>query len=282
MIMLHGDSSSYSRQEASGQGWQEHFVDQPAASKTRSVGEAVSQCLSYVTLSNFATVIETQILHQAAIDVRAQFINKNDGTYVMGATVAAHYNCIRYSIEKLLNSDAQTISAVFLNRLLRFLDGTCHWDWEGKVDNGPIEEEILELSRMVFGHADWKDSTLKWYSEPDDTGTLHPEPKVNIYESGGYFKVHEDGMDLTLLVVLNDSFEGGGTAFYCHHDDDDDGESVMKIPDRIERAKSGTAIIWGGSMSHMGLPISAGQRAIFVGSFELEEKVRVTDESFVF
>jgi hypothetical protein len=280
MIMLQ-DDSSYSRKEASGQGWQEHFVDQLAASKTQSVGEAVSKCLSYVTLSNFATVDEMKILHQAAMDVKTQLTNKNDGTYVMGATVAAHYNCTRYSVETLLNSDAKAISAVFLNRLLRFLDGTSHWEEE--EENGPIKEEILELGRMVFGHADWKDSTVKWYSEPDDSGTLHPEPKVNIYELGGYFKIHEDGMDLTLLVVLNDSFEGGGTAFYCHDaDDDDDGESAMKMPDRIERAKSGTAIIWGGSMKHMGLPITSGQRAIFVGSFELEEKVRVTEESAVF
>lgn len=291
--MLHDDDdddSSYSRRnEASGQGWQEHFVDQLAASKTHSVGEAVTQCVSYLTLTNFATVDEMKILHQAAMDIKTQSCgskststtsssqdsNNDDGTHVMGATNAgAHYNCTRYSIETLLNSNAKSISAVFLSRLLRFLDGTGHWEEEETNNSGqPIEEIMLELGRMVFGHADWKDSTVKWYAEPDDTGTLHPEPKVNIYDIGGYFRIHEDGMDLTLLVVLNDSFEGGGTAFYCHHDDDhDDGESEMKIPDRIEVAKSGTAIIWGGFMKHMGLPITSGQRTIFVGSFDLAEK----------
>ena len=278
--MIHDDPSYPRRNEASGQGWQEHFVDQLAASKTHSVGEAVKQCVSYVTLSNFATVDEMQILHQAAMDVKTQFSNNkkddnnNDGTHVMGATVAAHYNCTRYSIETLLNSNAKSISAVFLNRLLRFLG---HWEEEDETKEPIVDIMMSELGRMVFGHADWKNSTVKWYAEPDDTGTLHPEPKVNVYDIGGYFRIHEDGMDLTLLVVLNDSFEGGGTAFYCHHDDDnddhDEGESEIKTPDRIERAKSGTAIIWGRLMKHAGLPITSGQRAIFVGSFDLLEKV---------
>jgi|SaaInl74LU_5_DNA_1037368.scaffolds.fasta_scaffold08317_3 hypothetical protein len=280
------DSTCSKRKEASGQGWQEHFVNQLAASKTQSVGEAVSQCLSYVTLSNFASVDEMQILHQAAMDVKIQSSgdlqeDTNDGTHVMGATVAAHHNCTRYSVEQLLNSNAKAISALFLHRLLRFLDGSSHWEEEGeeKVVCEPIEEIMLELGRMVFGHADWTDSTVKWYTEPDHTGTLHPEPKVNIYDVGGFFKKHEDGMDMTLLVVLNDSFAGGGTAFYCHHDDDNDGDSVTKLPDRVERAESGTAIIWGAYMKHMGLPITSGQRSIFVGSFDLEENVQ--DESNV-
>ncbi len=265
------------RKEASGQGWQEHFVNEQAASETQSIGEAVSKCLSYVTLSNFATVDEMQTLHQAAMDVKTQSSSnflKNDGTHVMGATMAAHHNCTRYSVERLLNANAKAISALFLHRLLRFLDGSIHWEEEKYSE--PIEDTILELGRMVFGHVDWKDSTVKWYAEPDDTGTLQPEPKVNIYDVGGFFKKHEDGMDLTLLVVLNDLFEGGGTAFYCHddnNDEDDDGESEMKMPDRIERAESGTAIIWGGFMKHMGLPITSGQRLIFVGSFDLEQNV---------
>mmetsp|Transcript_6382 Transcript_6382/g.9678 ORF Transcript_6382/g.9678 Transcript_6382/m.9678 type:complete len:274 (-) Transcript_6382:172-993(-) len=255
----------YSRDEASGQGWQEHFVDQLRASKTSSVGSAVSQCLSYVTLSNFATADEMLVLHQAAMDVKLQSFScndDNDGTYVLGATEAAHHNCTRFSVEALLNSNAKIVSAVFLNRLLGFLGGASSLVGHEKI------QEIVELGSMVFGHNNWKNSKVKWYAEPDDTGTLHPEPKVNIYESGGYFKSHEDGMDLTLLVVLNDSFEGGGTAFYCHHEDDEE----SKTPDRVERPKAGTAIIWGGSLRHMGLPITSGQRSIFVGSFDLEEE----------
>ena len=76
IIMLQ-DSTYSKRTESSGQGWQEHFVNQLAASKTQSVGEAVSQCLSYVTLSNFASVDEMQILHQAAMDVKIQSSNSN-------------------------------------------------------------------------------------------------------------------------------------------------------------------------------------------------------------
>jgi hypothetical protein len=42
------------------------------------------------------------------------------------------------------------------------------------------------------------------------------EPTVNRYGPGGRFDKHEDGYDLTVVILLSDAaaFEGGGTAFY--------------------------------------------------------------------
>jgi len=260
------------RLEASGQGWEEHFVDLNLAPISPSVGSAVSQSLSYVTLPNFASVDEIYALQESAMDLKSRSINNGedpDGTHVLGASEAAHHNCTRYSVEGLLNSNAKAVSAAFFDRLLGFLEGNGTWGGHKKI------EEMSDLAQLVFGSRnDLKNLKVTWYQEPDDQGRLHPEPKVNIYDDGGYFKPHEDGMHLTLLVVLSDSFEGGGTAFYCKTDQENDGvadDDGTIEPDSVATPQAGTAIIWGATLTHMALPITKGTRAVYVGSFDMNE-----------
>ena len=76
----------------------------------------------------------------------------------------------------------------------------------------------LCLQHKVFARAQLADpnaNTTTWYTEPDDQGNECPEPKVNIYGQDGFFKEHTDGMQLTILVVLNEGYTGGGTAFFA-------------------------------------------------------------------
>ena len=262
------------RKEAFGQGWQEHFVDVERASKSLSVGSAVSQSLSYVTLSNFATLGERSVLQASAMEIKDRSMKDGDNyvnTHVLGATAAAHHNCTRYSVEGLLDAHSKDVSAAFLHRLLGFLEGDGCWGGHGKI------EEMSHLAELLFGsRSDLKNLKVTWYSEPDEQGRLHPEPKVNIYGDGGYFKSHEDGMNLTLLVVLDDSFEGGGTAFYREEEDDLDAYAEEKknndtiVPDSVATPCAGTGIIWGATLKHMALPITKGTRSVYVGSFDLE------------
>jgi hypothetical protein len=78
---------------------------------------------------------------------------------------------------------------------------------------------------------------------------------------------------LTLLVVLNDAFEGGGTAFYAGEADqhDNEEENTDEAFDKKASPPAGTAIIWGGDLRHMALPVTKGMRAVYVGSFDLKE-----------
>lgn len=281
------------RQEASGLGWQEHFVDVERASATLNVGSAVSKSLSYVTIPNFATVEERCALQESAQEVQSTQ-DGDQGVHILGAS-ASNYNCTRYSVEALLNAQAKAASGAFLDRLLGFLE-------EGKNgindnDSSKENEEMSDLAFQVFGHSsNLRQLQVNWYAEPDDQGQLYPEPKVNIYEEGGYFLKHGDGMHLTLLVVLSDSFEGGGTAFYKEpsvHDnqegeeddgsggnDGDDNGSKDSLgdpvdstdPESIAKPPAGTAVIWGATLLHMALPVTKGTRAVYVGSFELEAK----------
>mmetsp|Transcript_10985 Transcript_10985/g.16484 ORF Transcript_10985/g.16484 Transcript_10985/m.16484 type:complete len:277 (+) Transcript_10985:532-1362(+) len=264
------------RKEAFGQGWQEHFVDVERASKSLSVGSAVSQSLSYVTLSNFASIDECSVLQASAMEIKDSAMKYEDNsiinTHVLGATEAAHHNCTRYSVAGLLDAHSKDVSSAFLHRLLGFLEGDGCWGGHGKI------EEMSQLAELIFGsRCDLKKLKVTWYSEPDEQGTMHPEPKVNIYSDGGFFASHEDGMHPTLLVVLDDSFEGGGTAFYREEEDDLDADAEEKnddktiVPDSVATPCAGTGIIWGANLKHMALPITKGTRSVYVGSFDLNQ-----------
>jgi hypothetical protein len=146
--------------------------------------------------------------------------------------------------------------------LFGFLEGTEKWR------NRVMSPNMSNLALILFGKTHGLNSMkTRWYVEPDSEGLLHPEPKINIYGKGGYFKQHEDGMKITLLVVLRDDFEGGGTAFYSQREEDKDDNL---IPKSISRPPVGTAIIWGANLLHMAVPVTSGTRAVYVGSFDLE------------
>jgi len=254
------------RKEAAGVGWQEHFVDKEKAPFSVSVGVAVAQCLSYVTIANFATLSERSCLQESALEVQRDSTAADDNTtkngiHILGAS-QVNFNCTRASVEAHLSTDAKAASAIILDRLLGFL-----------------ESEMSDLALQVFGceESNLKKLQITWYSEPaDESGQLYSEPKVNLYGLGGYVRRHADGMQLTILVTLNDSFEGGGTAFYVQGKEDDDemhgsemDPEAGMVPGSICRPRGGTAIIWGGALVHMALPVTTGMRAVYVGSFSL-------------
>ena len=120
------------RREASGPGWQEHFVDAARASASDSVGAAVAASMSYVTISHFASEEERRALMDSAARVQSsRGGGDGDGDGEAGShhilfASGANANCDRYSVETLLDGEARAASAALLRRLLRFLDyGRC-------------------------------------------------------------------------------------------------------------------------------------------------------------
>jgi len=101
------------------------------------------------------------------------------------------------------------------------------------------------------------------------------EPAINVYASGGAFKPHEDKEALTILVPLSEAskdFDGGGTAFWSISDAGPGGsisvnEGTMQAPTLVLRPPAGTAIIFGGDVTHAGKACTGGRRCIFVASF---------------
>ena len=100
------------------------------------------------------------------------------------------------------------------------------------------------------------------------------EPAINVYTSGGGFKAHEDHQVLTVLVPLSEfaEFEGGGTAFWSTHDSEPSrwpggSRADLRNPTIVLRPAARAALLFGGNVTHSGLPIHSGQRCVFVASF---------------
>jgi hypothetical protein len=139
-----------------------------------------------------------------------------------------------------------------------------------------LEAELPAFAQAVFGQNTGLADLRPEYSPG--------EPAVNIYTTGGEFAPHTDKQSVTLLVPLSAAFEGGGTAFWpdSHHrprdhaDDDDDYDENCRtnwLPhSHMLAPPAGTAIIFGGNVTHAGLPVTAGIRHLFVMSFTLRPR----------
>ena len=93
------------------------------------------------------------------------------------------------------------------------------------------------------------------------------EPAVNVYGRGGEFAPHQDHQALTVLVPLSppSAFEGGGTGFWPRGADE---RAARRAPPALVlRPPAGTALLFAGSVTHAGLPVRAGERAVLVASF---------------
>ena len=95
------------------------------------------------------------------------------------------------------------------------------------------------------------------------------EPAVNVYTEGGEFLAHKDAQALTVLLPLSRpgrDFAGGGTAFWHQ---DARGHRV-EGPSAVLRPPAGTALLFGGCVTHAGVSVDGGSRVVFVASFSPE------------
>ena len=73
---------------------------------------------------------------------------------------------------------------------------------------------------------------LGLHHRPNKTFTLEfasDEPAINRYMPGGEFDPHEDGYALTVVVLLSDEFEGGGTMFWPTSETGTDGKGDVGV-----------------------------------------------------
>lgn len=233
-------AGSRGRKEASGSRWKEQFVDHESASNACSVELSISNAWSIVVMDNFATIMECNTMMTSLASLQ----QTGSEDHVMGASLV-NTNCKRYPIAKL-DASANEVHQAWFQRLL-----------------GILERDLFGL----FNTKRLAEQDYTWYMEPDENGVMEAEPKVNLYTKGGLFCKHVDGMQLTIFVMLNDSYSGSGTAFYQGEED---------AHPSVVRPDVGTAMIWGGSLLHSALPTTGGMRAVFVGSFALAPQKRTS------
>jgi len=101
------------------------------------------------------------------------------------------------------------------------------------------------------------------------------EPAVNVYTPGGECLAHNYAQALTLLVFLSSSSsddkdagnyvsQGGGTAFWSQEARGHRVEAPSLI---VTPKEAGTALLFGGCVTHADLPVTEGSRVVFVASF---------------
>ena len=86
--------------------------------------------------------------------------------------------------------------------------------------------------------------------------------------SPSQFQPHEDLQTLTLLVPLCGpaTYGGGGTAFWSEAARGA-ARDCAGPPALVLRPPAGSALLFVGSVTHAGLPVSAGTRQVYVASF---------------
>jgi hypothetical protein len=127
-----------------------------------------------------------------------------------------------------------------------------------------IDQHLPSVVVTLFG---CECGTLGKLYETDALEFASREPAVNVYMKGGEFLAHKDHQAITVLVALTEpeAFEGGGTGFWAP---DSRGHRV-EGPSVILRPPAGAAMLFGGHVTHAGIPVESGTRAVFVASFSL-------------
>ena len=143
-----------------------------------------------------------------------------------------------------------------------------------------LEAHAPALDRELFGETSLA-AMLRQSDQPifssSSLAFTHNEPAINLYTAGGSFEPHKDLQTLTLLMPLTDGecFQGGGTAFWSRTAADPVAAGLGTIsrdvsttaPATTLTPPAGSALLFGGDVTHAGQAVTAGQRAVFVASF---------------
>ena len=234
------------------QGWDEHFISSEASTST--IAEAVACSTSVLLFKTLATPAECEQLAAEA----AAIAEREPGEFTGGCrgTLSAR---TRLHVPVRLSAAGQALCDALLLRALALLDAQL-----------PGLLPSLFGSALVGAETCMRNAELTFSTE---------EPAINVYTDGGAFRKHADKQSLTILVPLSEpasEFTGGGTAFWAdvdrdsnraRHEDSDDDEEKESPPVLLVAPPAGSAIVFGGELTHAGQPVASGKRCILVASF---------------
>jgi len=242
-----------------------HSLESGSAIHSPSLGERIQDGKSILTLSGLIGKEETQYLSQlsqvaAASQERTKSKNctLDQGMRVsvvrMPTMAAAEREICRGIDADGLPETLSIFLEEMLVRALLFVD----------------EQLCPSVKETLFRNvddSDHQDFSMVQLFRLNQLTYSRREPAVNVYISPkGQFNMHTDNEALTILIPLSEpsvDFTGGGTAFWsesCPIEKKHD-------PSLILKPMAGTAILFGGTVSHKGLPTITGTRLVFVASF---------------
>jgi len=216
---------------------------------TTTIGERIKCGESVIQLENLATMDECKLLVNRCI----QYANNITPTRQLDKPGLVRIPTMdAYKRAQLSNtvcaeplpSDVDDVLQNILSRAISYID-----------------DELPSLSTTLFNT-----NSISTLLQNNQLKFSSREPAINIYTTGGQFLAHKDAQSLTILIPLSSStdFTGGGTAFWTQ---DSRGHRVEE-PSIIQKPKScGTALLFGGCVTHSGVAVESGERVVFVASF---------------
>ena len=220
--------------------WHEVFLNEEEAAAAPSLAQSIADGHSILVLHQVAPV---SLCDAVAAEASAAATKERSARCLAGL--------VRMPVVDLVSERCAALcDSLLLNQLERIDDAAPSL-------LSSLFDSILDTPRTTaFGNA-----SLGW---------SEGEPALNIYTPGGCFTPHEDEQSLTCLLNVSSptNFSGGGTAFWSQklagegHSDAERNPPMCLITPPI-----GTALIFGGQVTHAAQPLLTGERIVFVASF---------------
>lgn len=256
--------------------------DQPSLSTATTEAERIQQGQSVIMLHNIVSTQECRDLAerciQTAQDVHRSELehhttdNNNNEQPTLLVRMPCQAAARRAAWDKI--TCAKPLPEYIDYRVLQILQSVCQ-----AIDaNLPsVPERLFDTAQL--GPLLAQSASSATNPEEDALVFSAREPAINVYSApGGEFLPHKDGETLTVLLPLSSpgtDFQGGGTAFWSGGA----GASSSNADSSITlKPMAGTALLFGGSVTHAGLPVTEGKRVVLVCSLSRRNEVARGDE----
>ena len=229
-----------------------------------SIGQSIGQGQVVLCLPQVASAEECQTLFQAALQAA-----QNQGPSARGRSR------LSVSDPTVFSGDIVMTTEEILLRVLDYIDENLpsiyEWLFEPSdewVHRQPLNAQLEQPDTPPESFLRETCPTLRDLYMMGALEWSEGEPAINIYQAGGYFGAHKDHLALTVLIPLTSAegdFQGGGTGFWAGNRQVDENPSTP--PDLILKPAPGSALLFGGDVTHAGMPVASGLRSVGVCSF---------------
>mmetsp|Transcript_41269 Transcript_41269/g.54268 ORF Transcript_41269/g.54268 Transcript_41269/m.54268 type:complete len:317 (+) Transcript_41269:84-1034(+) len=251
-----------------------HWLDKSHDPQDISLGQAIAQGKAVVCIPDIASLEECNSLFAAGLAAC-----EGRGPAARGRSRFSVSDPTAFNSEVVLTCDEMLL------RALDHLDDNIPsiYDYLFKPSSEWASRQPLnaQLEQPEVPPAEYLADTCDGLRELYMMGELEwseGEPAINVYETTGYFGAHKDHLALTVLIPLTSpmsDFTGGGTGFWAGNREVD--ENPYNPPDVVLKPPPGSALIFGGDVTHAGMPVEGGYRSVFVCSFSTRTPVSPED-----
>lgn len=226
--------------------WHEVFLNHDAAAASPDVASSVAAGHSFLVIDLLSTASECRVLAAEA----AKFAERERVERGIDGLVR------KQVVDMLGEAGVQLCDDLLLRQLAILL-----------ADVAPLTPDLFGDALSTSPSTCLRNPRLAW---------SEGEPAINVYNPGGCFTPHEDEQSLTCLVNLSaqDAYTGGGTAFWSTAAA---GEARCLVdvnpPTHLLAPPMGTALVFGGTVTHAAQPIITGERIVYVASFSPTSRI---------